>query len=130
MIDWFEKVSTSNFRAIYSQTRLYYVGPLYGRTMWSNNRIFVYKAFAMFLLESRISFVILDESTGTYMTSFGTLFNDTRCAGIFEALVGTLRAAKRKGIVSYEGELLLEGVHDNVDIVLIKPDEWISGDIK
>lgn len=36
------------------------------------------------------------------------------------ALVGTLKAAKRKKIVSYNGELLLQGVHDNVDIVLLK----------
>ena len=39
------------------------------------------------------------------------------------ALVGTLKAAKRKKIVNYSGELLLQGVHDNVDIVLLK-DDW------
>ena len=38
----------------------------------------------------------------------------------FAALVGTLKAAKRKKIVNYSGELLLQGVHDNVDIVLLK----------
>jgi len=37
--------------------------------------------------------------------------------------VGTLKAAKRKKIVSYSGELLLQGVHDNVDIVLLKDEE-------
>ncbi len=46
------------------------------------------------------------------------LFNDDRCANIFEALVGTLRAAKKRKVVTYEGELLLQGVHDNVEIVL------------
>lgn len=46
------------------------------------------------------------------------LFNDDRCANIFEALVGTLRAAKKRKIVSYDGELLLQGVHDNVEIIL------------
>ena len=30
------------------------------------------------------------------------------------------RAAKRKKIIKYEGELLLQGVHDNVDIVLLR----------
>eukprot|EP00795_Rhopilema_esculentum_P014559 gene14559-5631_t len=55
---------------------------------------------------------------GKHVVTFGVLFNDDRCANIFEALVGTLRAAKRKKIVSYEGELLLQGVHDNVEIVL------------
>ena len=38
------------------------------------------------------------------------------------ALVGTLRAAKRKKIVTFEGELLLQGVHDKVPITLLKPD--------
>ncbi len=46
------------------------------------------------------------------------LFNDDRCANIFEALVGTLRAAKKRKIVAYDGELLLQGVHDNVEITL------------
>ncbi|XP_023522592.1 costars family protein ABRACL [Cucurbita pepo subsp. pepo] len=50
--------------------------------------------------------------------TFGVLFNDDRCANIFEALVGTLRAAKKRKIVTYDGELLLQGVHDNVEIVL------------
>ncbi|KAF3778775.1 Costars family protein [Nymphaea thermarum] len=54
------------------------------------------------------------------MVKFGVLFNDDRCANIFEALVGTLRAAKKRKIVAYEGELLLHGVHDNVEIVLLK----------
>ena len=46
------------------------------------------------------------------------LFNDDRCANIFEALVGTLRAAKRRKLLTYDGELLLQGVHDNVEIIL------------
>jgi len=41
----------------------------------------------------------------------------------FTALVGTLKAAKRKKIVNYKGELLLQGVHDDVDIVLLKDEE-------
>jgi len=48
------------------------------------------------------------------------LFNDDRCANIFEALVGTLRAAKKRKIVAYDGELLLQGVHDSV-IITLKP---------
>ncbi|TYH90553.1 hypothetical protein E1A91_A13G054200v1 [Gossypium mustelinum] len=50
--------------------------------------------------------------------TFGVLFNDDRCANIFEALVGTLRAAKKRKVVAYDGELLLQGVHDNVEIIL------------
>lgn len=57
---------------------------------------------------------------GLYEVNFGVLFSDDKCANLFEALVGTLRAAKRKKIISYEGELLLQGVHDKVCITLLK----------
>ncbi|KXJ16970.1 costars family protein v1g158749 [Exaiptasia diaphana] len=59
---------------------------------------------------------------GNIVVKFGVLFNDDRCANIFEALVGTLKAAKKKKIIKYDGELLLQGVHDNVDIILLKED--------
>ncbi|CAK9322150.1 unnamed protein product [Citrullus colocynthis] len=58
------------------------------------------------------------QDDGSYKVTFGVLFNDDRCANIFEALVGTLRAAKKRKVVSYDGELLLQGVHDNVEIIL------------
>lgn len=58
---------------------------------------------------------------GSYVVKFGVLFIDDRCANIFEALVGTLRAAKKRKVVTFDGELLLQGVHDNVEIVLLKP---------
>ncbi len=59
-------------------------------------------------------------SEGQTVVKFGTLFQDDRCANLFEALVGTLRAAKRKKIIKYDGQLLLQGVHDDVDIVLLR----------
>uniref|UniRef100_A0A8C6X1R5 Costars family protein ABRACL n=1 Tax=Naja naja TaxID=35670 RepID=A0A8C6X1R5_NAJNA len=59
-------------------------------------------------------------SDGTLSVKFGVLFADEKCANLFEALVGTLKAAKRRKIVSYPGELLLQGVHDNVDILLLQ----------
>ena len=59
---------------------------------------------------------------GKVAVTFGVLFQDDRCANLFEALVGTLRAAKRKKVVKYDGELLLQGVHDNVEVVLLKED--------
>ena len=37
-----------------------------------------------------------------------------------EALVGTLRAGKKRGLVTYDTELLLAGVSDGVDIVLLR----------
>ncbi|XP_073527444.1 costars family protein ABRACL isoform X1 [Phyllobates terribilis] len=57
---------------------------------------------------------------GKLSVKFGVLFNDDKCANLFEALVGTLKAAKRRKIVTYSGELLLQGVHDNTDIVLLQ----------
>ncbi|XP_032881878.1 costars family protein ABRACL isoform X1 [Amblyraja radiata] len=57
---------------------------------------------------------------GKIRVKFGVLFNDDRCANLFEALVGTLKAAKKKKIVSFTEELLLQGVHDNVEIVLVE----------
>ncbi len=51
--------------------------------------------------------------------NFGTLFNDDKCANLFEALMGTLRAAKRRKVIDYKGELLLQGVHDDVEVVIM-----------
>jgi hypothetical protein len=48
------------------------------------------------------------------------LVRDERCGDLFEALVGTLRAAKKRKVVTYDGELLLQGVHDTVEVVLLK----------
>lgn len=60
---------------------------------------------------------------GSTEVEFGVLFNDDECANIFEALVGTLRAAKKKKIITYDGELLLQGVHDKVKIKLFNKSE-------
>ncbi|XP_033105842.1 costars family protein ABRACL-like [Anneissia japonica] len=71
------------------------------------------------LLKTEMQRLGSPNADGKISVKFGVLFSDDRCANIFEALVGTLRAAKRKKIVKYDGELLLQGVHDNVDIVLL-----------
>ncbi|KAI8827182.1 costars domain-containing protein [Fimicolochytrium jonesii] len=60
------------------------------------------------------------DGKGVASVKFGTLVRDDQCANIFEAIVGTLRAAKKRGIVTYDGEILLQGPHDNVDVVLLK----------
>uniref|UniRef100_K3WV48 Costars domain-containing protein n=1 Tax=Globisporangium ultimum (strain ATCC 200006 / CBS 805.95 / DAOM BR144) TaxID=431595 RepID=K3WV48_GLOUD len=51
--------------------------------------------------------------------TFGVLFEDERCQDVFEALMGTLRAAKRLKKIAYDGQLLLKGVHDKVFIELL-----------
>jgi len=61
-----------------------------------------------------------ENSDKNVTVKYGVLFADDRCANIFEALVGTLRAAKKRKIVTFDSEILLQGVHDNVDVVLLK----------
>ncbi|ETO27738.1 hypothetical protein RFI_09392 [Reticulomyxa filosa] len=58
-------------------------------------------------------------SNGKYSVTFKTIFNDEQCANIFEALVGTLKAAKKRKVIDYQGQILLQGVSDNVEIVLL-----------
>lgn len=67
----------------------------------------------------RLCSFLVPDADGKTSVKFGVLFNDDRCANIFEALVGTLKAAKKRKIIDFQGELLLQGVHDNVDIVLL-----------
>ena len=45
-------------------------------------------------------------------------FHNERCTNFFKALVGNLRVAKRRKLVAYEGELLLQGIHDQVEVTL------------
>ncbi|KAI3635386.1 hypothetical protein MIR68_006952 [Amoeboaphelidium protococcarum] len=56
---------------------------------------------------------------GKYSVPYGVLFKDDVVANTFEALLGTLKAAKKKKIIAYEGELLLQGVHDKVEVILL-----------
>ena len=57
------------------------------------------------------------EGDKTYVL-YGKLFDETQ--DIFEALMGTLKAAKKKGAVTYAAPILLKGTHDKVEIVLVK----------
>ncbi|KAM9354125.1 costars family protein ABRACL [Pholidichthys leucotaenia] len=72
------------------------------------------------LLVREIKRLGTENAEGDIIVKFGVLFSDDHCANIFEALVGTLRAAKRKNIIDFKGEMLLQGVHDDVDIILLK----------
>ncbi|PWS22515.1 hypothetical protein DKP78_17985, partial [Enterococcus faecium] len=64
------------------------------------------------LLVEEIQRLGTENADGKISVKFGVLFNDEKCANLFEALVGTLRAAKRKKKITFQGELLLQGVHD------------------
>ncbi|RHY27864.1 hypothetical protein DYB32_007645 [Aphanomyces invadans] len=61
-----------------------------------------------------------DDGSKQFGVTFGVLFGDERCQDLFEALMGTLRAAKRKKVIDYQGQLLLKGPHDNVFIRLLE----------
>mmetsp|Transcript_2165 Transcript_2165/g.3007 ORF Transcript_2165/g.3007 Transcript_2165/m.3007 type:complete len:83 (+) Transcript_2165:231-479(+) len=47
---------------------------------------------------------------------FGELFDDDEVQQYYEALVGTLKSAKKRGVIDFKGQMLLKGVHDQVVI--------------
>jgi len=57
--------------------------------------------------------------TGEPFVEFGDLFDDEEVANYYEALVGTLKAAKKKKLIAYEGQYLMKGVHDKVVISVL-----------
>jgi hypothetical protein len=61
-----------------------------------------------------------NSSSGKYETTFGDLFRNDEVQNTFESLAGTLKAAKRRKVISYSSELLLQGVHDKELITLEK----------
>ena len=48
--------------------------------------------------------------------TFGELFDDEQAEQYYEAIVGTLKCAKKRGLIDFKGQMLLKGVHDKVDI--------------
>jgi hypothetical protein len=50
---------------------------------------------------------------------FGVLVRDEEVCDRFEALNGTLRAGKKRGALTFLGEMLLQGAHDDVDVALV-----------
>lgn len=79
------------------------------------------KFFAVYQkrLEEEINHLMIDirrigEDDGT--VTFGELFDDDEVQQYYEALVGTLKSAKKRGLIDYKGILLLKGVSDSVVI--------------
>mmetsp|Transcript_16686 Transcript_16686/g.29553 ORF Transcript_16686/g.29553 Transcript_16686/m.29553 type:complete len:90 (+) Transcript_16686:109-378(+) len=61
---------------------------------------------------------------GQYQVEFGTLFDDDKAQQYYEAIVGTLKAARTKGFIDWKGQMLLKGAHDKVIItLLVEPTE-------
>ena len=57
--------------------------------------------------------------SGEPYVEFGDLFDDEEVADYYEALVGTLKAAKKKGLINYEGQFLLKGFTNKVIISIV-----------
>jgi hypothetical protein len=52
--------------------------------------------------------------------SFGELFDDDEAQQYYEALVGTLKSAKKRGLITFQGQMLLKGVNDSVKISIVE----------
>ena len=50
---------------------------------------------------------------------FGDLFDDDEVQQYYEALVGTLKSAKKRGVIDFKGQMLLKGMHDSVVISIV-----------
>eukprot|EP00930_Biecheleria_cincta_P095175 TRINITY_DN87185_c0_g1_i1.p1 TRINITY_DN87185_c0_g1~~TRINITY_DN87185_c0_g1_i1.p1 ORF type:complete len:415 (-),score=118.53 TRINITY_DN87185_c0_g1_i1:100-1344(-) len=61
-------------------------------------------------------------SNGGSSVTYGELAQDKVVEQTYEALMGTLKAAKKKGFIEFEGELLLLGQHDSTEIRLTGKD--------
>jgi hypothetical protein len=57
---------------------------------------------------------------GEPFATFGELFDDEVVQQTYEALVGTLRSAKRQGFIEFQGQMLFKGMHDNVTIYVVE----------
>jgi Costars len=58
--------------------------------------------------------------SGEPRVKFGDLFDDEVVQNTYEALVGTLKSAKRQGLIKFNGQMLLKGLHDNVEISVVE----------
>jgi hypothetical protein len=50
---------------------------------------------------------------------FGELFDDDEVQNYYEALVGTLKSAKKRGLIEFKGQMLLKGPNDKVKITIL-----------
>jgi len=50
---------------------------------------------------------------------FGKLFDDDDVQQHYEGLAATLKAAKKRGVVTYKSPMLLKGAHDKVVVNLV-----------
>jgi hypothetical protein len=61
----------------------------------------------------------VDNGSGKYAVAYGALFDDPKVEQYYEALMGTLKAAKKRGIIDFKGQILLKGANDKEIITLL-----------
>lgn len=61
------------------------------------------------------------QADGTITCTFGDIFYDEEAEQIFESLVGSLKAARRQGVLDFKGQMLLMPVHKDVILTLKTP---------
>ena len=73
------------------------------------------------LVQYHIARIGQQQADGTFTTTFGELFKDEEAEQVFESLVGSLKAAKRVGVLKFDGQMLLMPTHANVVLHLLQP---------
>jgi hypothetical protein len=80
---------------------------------------------ASFRVDSEVHRLVKDicrvgSNPGEPSVTFGELFDDEAVQQTYEALVGTLRSAKRQGFIKFQGQMLFKGMHDHVTIYVVE----------
>lgn len=74
-------------------------------------------------LENEIKQLLVDiqriQPQGEPHCAFGDLFTDPAVEQFYEALVGTLKSAKKRGLINFKGQILLKGMHDKVNVSIV-----------
>mmetsp|Transcript_15589 Transcript_15589/g.43026 ORF Transcript_15589/g.43026 Transcript_15589/m.43026 type:complete len:90 (+) Transcript_15589:130-399(+) len=67
----------------------------------------------------------IGDEPGSPRVKFGELFDDDDVQQYYEALVGTLKSAKKRGVIDFKGQMLLKGMHDNVVITITEEESKV-----
>mmetsp|Transcript_7867 Transcript_7867/g.20814 ORF Transcript_7867/g.20814 Transcript_7867/m.20814 type:complete len:84 (-) Transcript_7867:302-553(-) len=59
---------------------------------------------------------------GKMVLTFGEYFGSDEVQNTLENPFATLKAAKKRGVIDFEGEMLWQGQHNHVELILLNPD--------
>jgi hypothetical protein len=95
---------------------------------------FLFSLFAQDRINEEVAQLLVDirrigDEPGSPHVKFGELFDDDVVQNYYEALVGTLKSAKKRGMIEFKGQMLLKGVSDSV-VISIKEDEKAKPAVK